>query len=51
VITSFGGKKITSADDLTAAVGAKHPGNNVSVTYVRRGKTHTVRLTIGTRPS
>jgi putative serine protease PepD len=51
VITSFGGESIASPDELTAAVGAKKPGDNVSVTYVRDGKTHTAEVTIGTRPS
>src|SRR5207247_2153643 len=31
VITSFGGKKITSVDELRAAVDARHPGDTVSV--------------------
>jgi putative serine protease PepD len=51
VITRFGGEKIGSAADLTAAVAAKHPGDKVSVTYVRGGSTKTVTVTIGTRPS
>jgi putative serine protease PepD len=51
VITSFGGETITSSDDLTGAVAAKKPGDKVSVTYRRDGKSHTVQVTIGTRPS
>ena len=51
VITSFGGKSITSADDLTTAVGATHPGDKVSVTFRRDGTTKKVEVTIGTRPS
>jgi putative serine protease PepD len=51
VITSFGGEQIASADDLTAAVAAKHPGDKVSVAYVRGGATKTADVTIGTRPS
>jgi putative serine protease PepD len=51
VITSFDGKKITSVDELRAAVDAKHPGNTVSVTFTRGGSEHTVTVTLATRPS
>jgi len=51
VITSFGGKKITSVDELRAAVDAKHPGNTVSVTFTRGGSQQTVTVTLATRPS
>jgi len=51
VITDFGGESISSANDLTSAVGSKQPGDKVSVTYVRKGSATTVDLTIGTRPS
>ena len=51
VITAFGGQAIQSPQDLTAAVGAKAPGDKVTVTYVRNGSTKTAQVTIGTRPS
>jgi putative serine protease PepD len=51
IVTAFGGESITSPDELTAAVGAKQPGDKVSVTYVRNGSTKTTEVTIGTRPS
>jgi putative serine protease PepD len=51
VITSFGGEKITSVDELRAAVDAKHPGNTVSVTFTRGGSQQTVTVTLATRPS
>jgi putative serine protease PepD len=51
VITAFGGEKIASPDDLTTAVAAKHPGDKVTVTYVRNGATKTTRVTLGNRPS
>jgi len=51
VITDFAGKPIATANDLTSAVGSKQPGDKVSVTYVRKGSSTTVDLTIGTRPS
>src|SRR6266403_1064021 len=51
VITTFDGQTIQSPEDLTAAVGAKAPGDKVTVTYVRNGSTKTAQVTIGTRPS
>jgi putative serine protease PepD len=50
-IASLGGTKISSADDLRAAINARKPGDRVSVTYVRNSKRHTVSLTLASRPS
>jgi S1-C subfamily serine protease len=51
VITKLGTTRVTSADQLRNLVDAKHPGDTVSITYVRGGAEHTVSLTLGTRPS
>jgi putative serine protease PepD len=51
IVTSFAGKKITSVDALRFAVDAKKPGDRVSVTYVRDGKSHTVSVTLRARPA
>jgi putative serine protease PepD len=51
VITSFAGKRVASIDSLRFAVDAKHPGDDVSVTFLRDGKSRTVTVTLGTRPS
>jgi S1-C subfamily serine protease len=51
VITAFAGQKITSADQLRRAVDAKRPGDSVSLTYTRNGKSHTVTLKLGSRPT
>ena len=51
VVTAFDGDKIAAADDLTAAVSAKKPGDKVSITYVRNGATKTAQVTLGNRPS
>jgi S1-C subfamily serine protease len=51
VITAVDGKKIATVDALIAAVNAKQPGETVSITYVRAGKTHTVRVTLANRPT
>ena len=50
-IISFGGKKITSEDALRFAVDAKKPGDVVSVTFLRNGKSRTVSVTLATRPA
>jgi putative serine protease PepD len=51
VVTDFGGRSIGSADDLTAAVSAREPGDKVSVTYRRGGSTKTTDVTLANRPS
>jgi putative serine protease PepD len=51
VITSLDGTQISSSDDLRAAINAHKPGDRVTVTFTRNGKTHTVSLTLSSRPS
>jgi len=51
VITSLGGTRISSSDDLRSAINARKPGDHVSVTFLRNGARHTVSLTLGSRPS
>jgi putative serine protease PepD len=51
LITTVNGTKVASADELRAAINAHKPGDRISVTYKRNGKTHTVSLTLATRPS
>ena len=51
VITAIGGKKVSTADDLTALVATFKPGDRVKVTFERSGSTKTVELTFGQRPS
>jgi putative serine protease PepD len=51
VVTSFGGEDVESAGDLTSAVSAAQPGDEVELTYVRNGDTETVQVRLGTRPS
>jgi putative serine protease PepD len=51
VITSFGGKKIASVDALRFAVDAKKPGDTVTVTFLRNGKSRTVNVTLAMRPA
>ena len=51
VITAIGGTKVSSSDELRAAINALKPGDRVSVTFTRNGTTHTVSLTLASRPS
>ena len=53
VITAVDGKAIASDDDLTAAVGNHAPGDTVTLTLRRDGKSRTVTVTVtlGVRPS
>ena len=51
VITKVDGDSIDGATALTTSIDAKHPGETVTVTYVRNGSAHTVKVTLGERPS
>ncbi|HJP74892.1 MAG TPA: trypsin-like peptidase domain-containing protein [Pseudonocardiaceae bacterium] len=52
VITSLNGKPITSADALTGALQAFHPGDSVTLGWTDvQGQTHTATLTLGTGPA
>jgi putative serine protease PepD len=51
VVTSFDGAEITNASELTSAVSAKQPGDEVEVIVVRDGGTRTIEVTLGMRPS
>jgi len=51
VITAVNGKSIATGDDLSRAIDAHKPGDQVSVTYARGGSEHTVTVTLGTRPN
>jgi putative serine protease PepD len=51
VITTFAGEKVASVDALRFAVDAKHPGDTVTVTFLRDGESHTATVILDTRPS
>ena len=50
VITFFAGRKASSVDALRFAVDAKHPGDVVTVTFQRDGKTKTAKVTLEASP-
>jgi putative serine protease PepD len=51
VITSVGGKPVTSSDELTAAVNSYKPGDKATLSLKRNGSSKSVGVTFGTRPS
>ncbi|HEY7004745.1 MAG TPA: PDZ domain-containing protein, partial [Gaiellaceae bacterium] len=51
VITAVDGQKISSSEELQSVIGAKKPGDSVTITYTRNGSEHSVDVTLGTRPS
>lgn len=51
VITKIDGTSIATDDALRRAVDAHQPGDKVTLTYVRNGKTQTATVTLGTRPT
>jgi S1-C subfamily serine protease len=51
VVTSFDGKPVTSADELTAVVSGAKPGETVTVTVKRDGATKHLSVKLGVQPA
>ena len=51
IITALGGTAVSSSGELASAIAAHKPGDTVTLTYERHGSSHTIRLTLATRPS
>jgi len=51
VITGVDGNSIATGDDLSRAIDAHKPGQQITVTYTRGGNEHTATVTLGTRPN
>ncbi len=51
VVTAVGGTRVHDATDLSSAIDAHKPGDRITLTYLRNGSSHTVTVTLGTRPS
>ena len=49
VITSLGGKTITSAEDVSAALGSTKPGDTVDISWARARQQMNARATLGSR--
>jgi putative serine protease PepD len=51
VIVSLAGKRVEDPDALVQAVGARAPGQTVSLVYLRNGARHTTRVQLAAQPS
>jgi putative serine protease PepD len=51
IITGLGGKTISTASELRAAINARRPGDRVSLTYRRGSQSHTVTVKLASRPA
>ncbi len=51
VVTAIDGEAVSTSAELQARIDAKRPGDTVSITYSRGGKSHTVSVKLATRPS
>ena len=51
VVTSLGGKTISTPDELASVINSYKPGDSVTVTYQRGGQSHSVQVKLATRPS
>jgi serine protease Do len=49
VITEVNGQPVKDAHDLTSRIGAIAPGESVSITYLRKGQSKTVKVTLTER--
>ncbi|MBI3866486.1 MAG: PDZ domain-containing protein, partial [Planctomycetia bacterium] len=47
LIIAVDGKKVTSADDFLGIVEAKEPGQEVSITVLRKGKEQQIPIVLG----
>jgi putative serine protease PepD len=51
VVTALDGTTVTDQSDLSSVIETKKPGDKMTVTYIRSGKTHTTTVTLSARPS
>jgi putative serine protease PepD len=51
VVTAVGGQRVRAADELGQAIDARKPGDRVTLTYTRSGKSHTATVTLAERPA
>jgi S1-C subfamily serine protease len=51
IITAIGGQSMTSSEAVQQAIDSHHPGDKISITYWRKGESHTVSITLATRPT
>jgi S1-C subfamily serine protease len=42
---------MTTSEAVQQAIDSHHPGDKISITYWRNGESHTVSVTLATRPA
>ncbi|MRJ02715.1 MAG: DegQ family serine endoprotease [Epsilonproteobacteria bacterium] len=50
LIIAVNGEKVEDANDLKNLIGSFPPGKEITITYERDGRTHTVKVRLGERP-
>jgi putative serine protease PepD len=51
IITAIDGQNMTSSEAVQQAIDSHHPGDKISITYWRKGESHTANVTLATRPT
>jgi len=51
IITAIDGERVTTSESVQQAIDSHHPGDKISITYWRKGESHTVSVTLATRPT
>ena len=51
IITAIDGQTMTSSEAVQQAIDSHHPGDKISITYWRKGESHTANVTLATRPT
>jgi S1-C subfamily serine protease len=51
LITAINSQRVTSTDNFIATIGTYQPGQTVTMTVKRGGKTLSIKVKLGTRPA
>ena len=51
IITAIDGQNMTSSEAVQQSIDSHHPGDKISITYWRKGESHTANVTLATRPT
>ena len=51
IITAIDGQSVTTSEAVQQKIDSHHPGDKISITYWRKGESHTVTVTLATRPT
>jgi S1-C subfamily serine protease len=51
IITDIDGKPLLSSEDLVSTIIGKRPGDQITVTVIRDGKSRQIKITLTQRPA